>query len=106
VQAAIRRVWVIENMAKIGPGGFYHLAYAHTQIDPAMLREMKRSSHYGKIGIFLLGDDDTALHVADGEVIAVHWFPEFVRIHFMLETVRNLDTAPRITWSSAYMLVR
>jgi hypothetical protein len=104
MQAAIRRVWVLENMAKIGPGGFYHLAYAHSQSSPELLREIRHTSDYGKIHIYLLGDDDHALHVADGEVIAIHWFPEFIRIHFMIAVVRDIDIAARSKWGSEYML--
>lgn len=36
MQAAVRRVWVLENMMKIGSGGFYHLAYAQSQISPEL----------------------------------------------------------------------
>lgn len=106
MQAAIRRVWVLENMKKIGPGGFYHLAYAESQISPELLREMKRSSDHGQIHVFLLGDDGHALHVTDGEVIAVHWFPEFLRIHFMIGCVREMAAAPRTRWMNDYLLTQ
>lgn len=104
MQAAIRRVWVLDNMAKIGPGGFYHLAYAQSQISSEALRELQHTSDYGKIHIYLIGDESQALHIADGEIIAIHWFPEFIRIHFMIEKVRDLGVAPRITWDTDYML--
>jgi hypothetical protein len=93
-------------MEKIGPGGFYHLAYALSQIDPDVLHELRRSSDYGKIRIFLLGDDQSALHVANGEIIAIHWFPEFIRIHFMIEAVYNVDTAERCGWATGHMLMQ
>lgn len=106
MQAAIRRVWVLDNLAKIGPGGFYHLAYAHSQINPSVLREIRRTSDYGKLHIHLLGDNTNALHVADGEIIAIHWFPEFIRIHFMIEAVHDMDTAVQTPWETDYMLVQ
>ncbi|NLN20301.1 MAG: hypothetical protein GX162_13675 [Firmicutes bacterium] len=104
MQAAIRRVWVLENMKKIGPGGFYHLAYAHHQTSPELLQELKRRSDHGQIHIFLLSDVGHALHIADGEVIAVHWFPEFLRIHFMIRSVYDMAVAPRSRWMSEYLL--
>lgn len=104
MEAAIRRVWVLENLSAIGPGGFYHLAYALSQINPDLLAQIRTSSDYGRIRIHLLGDDSTALHVADGAVIAIHWFPHFIRIHFMIERVRDLEGATRQEWATGYML--
>ncbi|HEY8417361.1 MAG TPA: hypothetical protein VIK93_04935 [Limnochordales bacterium] len=106
MRAAVQRAWVLHNMEKIGPGGFYHLAYAHHQISPGFMEAMRAASHYGKIHVCLLADDGTALDAADGEVIAIHWFPEFIRIHFMIENLRPLTEAPRVPWPGPYMLMR
>jgi hypothetical protein len=105
VKAAIRRAWVLDNMQRIGPGGFYHLAYAQNQIGPEFMRWIKESSDYGKIHIYLLTDDATALDVADGEVFAIHWFPAFIRIHFMVENIRSIHDAPVHSWQTDYMLM-
>ncbi len=104
MKAAVRRVWVLDNMQKIGAGGFYHLAYAHSQIGPDFMRQIKETSDYGKIHVYVLADEHTALDVADGEVFAIHWFPEFIRIHFMIENVRTIEEAPPESWNADYML--
>ncbi|HHW10279.1 MAG TPA: hypothetical protein GXX29_09920 [Firmicutes bacterium] len=106
MKAAVRRAWVLNNLEAIGTGGFYHLAYAHNQICPQFIQQLKNESDYGKINIYLLSDDNSALLAATGEVFAVHWFPEFIRLHFMIEKVYSLEEAPRTEWHMEYMLCR
>lgn len=106
MRAAVRRVWVLENLTKIGTGGFYHLAYPHNQITQELLKDMRHRFDHGRIQVFLLSDDSTAYHVADGEIIAIHWFQSFVRIHFMIRDVRSIGDATATSWDTAYMLVK
>ena len=105
MRAAVRRAWVLDNIQKIGAGGFYHLAYAHNQIQPEFMERIKEISDYGKIQVFLLVDDKSALLVAKGEVFAIHWFPEFIRIHFMIENVCRIEGATTQAWDTDYMLM-
>ncbi len=104
MRLAIRSTWVIENLEKLGPGAFYHLAYATSQIHPDVLRKLKvRAFDYGKVDIYCLRED-RGLWVASGEVIAVHWYPEFLRIHFMITEV-NPSSTREIPWTSSYMVL-
>lgn len=76
--------------------GFFVAIYDHFSL--------ATDSDYGKIHIHVVGDDNNALHVADGEIIAIHWFPEFLRIHFMIGSVRDMDSAVRVRWEGEYLL--
>jgi hypothetical protein len=105
MKAGIRRMWVVVNMAKIGTGGFYHLAYALSQVEPELLQLLRRSSDYGRIYIHLVDDEHRAWPIAVGDVIAIHWFPEFIRVHFMIAQVTYPEKVAAVPWDVDYMLV-
>jgi len=105
MRLAVQGAWVADNLKRLGSGAFYHLAYATHQIHPEILARLRRSRHYeGRVHIYLLRDQ-AAYQVADGEVVAIHWFPEFIRVHFMIGRVYVEELADEALWEDTDYLV-
>lgn len=106
MRLAVKGAWVLENLRRLGSGAFYHLAYANTQVHRDLFERLKsRPPSHGRVDIYWIAREGFALHFAVGEVIAIHWFPEFVRVHFMILSVLDGDTVESIPWESDYMLL-
>ena len=108
MRLAVQGAWVAENLKRLGNGAFYHLAYPTHQVHPQVLERLRAGTPgYGRVEIFLLREE-RGLQIADGEVIAVHWYPEFIRVHFMIVNVYVDDLGKEIAWESPdhYVLPR
>lgn len=103
VRLAVQGAWVADNLKRLGGGAFYHLAYATHQVHPQLLTRIRRSSYEGRVRIFVLRDD-TGIEVADGEIVAIHWFPEFIRIHFMIGNVYVDEPGREEPWEDTDLL--
>lgn len=98
MRLAIQGTWVADNLRRLGSGAFYHLAYATHQVHDEILQKLRRGRPtYGRVEIYLVRDSRGVM-VADGEVIAVHWFPEFIRVHFMIGRVYTEEPAVDKVW--------
>lgn len=105
MRLAVKGAWVLENLRRLGSGAFYHLAYANHQVHPDLFERLRsRPSSHGRVHVYWLSREGRAVHFAVGEVIAIHWFPEFVRIHFMILDVLEGDRMYDIPWNTHYML--
>lgn len=106
MRLAVKGAWVLENLRRLGSGAFYHLAYANQQVQPDLLEKMKRRvPAHGRVHIYWISREEIAIRFAVGEVIAIHWFPEFVRIHFMILSVLEGDEMDDIPWESEYLIL-
>lgn len=106
LRLGVKGAWVLENLRRLGSGAFYHLAYATHHVHPQLMNRLKtRSPVEGRVEIYWLTPDRTAVRFATGEVIAVHWFPEFVRIHFMIVSVLTPDEEGFIEWESDHLVL-
>lgn len=106
MRLAVKGAWVLENLRRLGSGAFYHLAYANHQVHPELFQKLKtRSSAHGRVDIYWLAREGIALHFAVGELIAIHWFPEFVRLHFMIRDVLGGEQPDGIAWEEPYLLL-
>lgn len=105
MRLAIQGTWVADNLRRLGSGAFYHLAYATHQVHDEILQKLRRGTPtYGRVEIYLVRDA-RGVKVADGEVIAVHWFPEFIRVHFMIGRVDTEQPAVDVPWEDPDHLV-
>jgi len=105
MRLAVQGAWIADNLNQLGSGAFYHLAYASHQIHPELLRKLRRASfHEGRVRVFILRGD-VGYEVADGEVVAIHWFPEFIRIHFMIGKVYFDEVGAETSWEDTDYLV-
>lgn len=106
MRLGVKGAWVLENLRRLGSGAFYHLAFATHHVHPQVLAQLKaKSPSEGRVQIHWLSQDGTAVRFASGEVIAVHWFPEFVRIHFMILSVLTPDQDGLSQWESEYLVL-
>ena len=96
---------MLENMRRLGSGAFYHLAYAKHQIHPDVIEQLRKAHPANsRIKLYWLSQENTAIRFASGEIITVHWFSQFVRIHFMiLDVLSNKDTE-EIEWPTEFMV--
>lgn len=105
MRLAVQGAWVADNLKRLGSGAFYHLAYATHQIHPALLARLRRTSyHEGRLKIYVLRGD-VGYEVADGEVVSIHWFPEFIRVHFMIGKVYVDEIGDETRWEDTDYLV-
>lgn len=105
MRLGIQGAWVADNLRRLGSGAFYHLAYATRQVHEEILQKLHRGAlAYGRVEIFLVRDG-RGMRVADGEVIAVHWFPEFIRVHFMIGRVYTEEPPIELSWEDPDHLV-
>ncbi len=101
MRLAVQGAWVGDNLRRLGNGAFYHLAYPTHQVDSRLLERLRTGTpNYGRVEIYVLREN-RGLKIADGELIAVHWFPEFIRIHFMILHVYVDDLGEEIHWENA-----
>mgnify|MGYP006960908084 CR=1 FL=1 len=105
VRLAVKGAWVLENLRRLGSGAFYHLAYAKQQIHPALIQKLEQRPAHGRVHIHWLSREQTAIRFAVGEIIAIHWFPEFVRIHFMIVNVLEGEDMDDVPWEEDYILL-
>lgn len=98
MRLAVQGAWVADNVKRLGSGAFYHLAYPTHQVQPQLLQRLQRGlPAQGRVEIYLLRGEKGFL-IADGELIAVHWFPEFLRFHFMIVNVYVEALAQEVPW--------
>lgn len=98
MRLAVQGAWVADNMRRLGSGAFYHLAYATHQVHPDVLGRLRKGTpSYGRVEIYVIRDGN-GLPIANGEIVAVHWFPQFIRIHFMIGTVFIDEVGETIRW--------
>jgi hypothetical protein len=106
MRLAVRGAWIADNLRRLGSGAIYHLAYPTHQIDPHVLELLRQgASTQGKVAIYVVRDG-RGVQVADGEIVAVHWFPQLIRIHFMIGKVYVDEIGEVIDWSDSDYLVR
>lgn len=106
MRLAVKGAWVLENLRRLGSGAFYHLAYATQQVHPDVMERLKRKvPAHGRVSIYWLSPEQTAVRFAAGEVIAVHWFPEFVRIHFMILNILEGEELGELAWPSEHLVL-
>ncbi len=105
MRLAVRSAWIADNMRRLGSGAFYHLAYAAYQVEPEVLRMLRSGAPVqGRIDVYYV-TDGKGVHIADGEIVAVHWFPEFIRIHFMIGKLYIDEMGEMIDWPESQYLV-
>lgn len=98
MRLAVRGAWVADNLRRLGQGAFYHLAYATHQVHPDVMERLRSGRpQQGRVGVYLVRDS-RGIQIADGELVAIHWFPEFIRIHFMISKVFGEDLGEVISW--------
>lgn len=98
MRLAVRGAWVADNLRRLGSGAFYHLAYATHQVHPDVLQRLRTGRlQQGRVVVYVLRDGK-GYQIADGEIVAVHWFPEFIRIHFMIGRVFIEQLGDVIPW--------
>lgn len=106
MRLAVKGAWVLENLRRLGSGAFYHLAYATHHVHPKVMERLKTKAPIeGRVHIYWLSQDGPAVRFASGEIIAVHWFPEFVRIHFMILSVLESADMEETTWNGEYLVL-
>lgn len=100
LRLAVQGAWVADNMKRLGSGAFYHLAYPAHQVHPEVLAKLKAGTpSYGRVEIYLLRGERGVL-IADGELIAVHWFPHFIRVHLMIVNVYVERLGHEVRWEN------
>jgi len=105
MRVAVRGAWVADNLQRLGEGAFYHLAYPTHQVHPQVLEKLRAGTpKYGRVEIHLLRER-LALHIADAELIAVHWFPELIRVHFMIARLYVESLHTEVEWEDPDHLV-
>lgn len=105
MRLAVRGAWVAHNIRQLGNGSFYHLSYATHQVHPELLEKLRHARmKQSKVKVYVLRDGKGFL-VADGEIVAIHWFPEFIRIHFMINGVFVEEIGEVISWHDAEHLL-
>lgn len=105
MRLGVRGAWVIDNLKRLGIGAFYHLAYATHQVHPQVLARLRKGVAYqGRVDVFVVRDG-RGVRIADGEIVAVHWYPEFLRIHFMIGRVYVDEPGEEVGWSDEACLV-
>jgi hypothetical protein len=106
MRLAVKGAWVLENVRRLGSGAFYHLAYATNQVHPEVLNQLRTTTPpQGKVRIYWLSQERLAIGFASGEIIAIHWFPEFVRIHFMILNVLAKENVDNRVWEEEYLVL-
>lgn len=103
---AVKGAWVLENVRRLGSGAFYHLAYAHRQVDTALLQQLKhKGPAEGRITLYWIAREGIALRFATGELLAIHSFPEFIRLHFMIVSVFEGEAISEMPWDGEYLVI-
>lgn len=106
MRLAVRGAWIADNLRRLGSGAFYHLAYATHQVDPHVLHWLRQGPGVqGRVDIYVVRNG-RGVQIADGEIVAVHWFPEFIRVHFMIGKVYIDEIGEVIEWGDSDHLVR
>ena len=106
MRLAVKGAWVLENLRRLGSGAFYHLAYATHHVHPKVMERLKtRVPSEGRLQIYWLSQEGPAVRFASGEIIAVHWFPEFVRIHFMILSVLDSEEMEEMAWAGEHLVL-
>lgn len=105
MRLGVRGAWIADNLRRLGSGAFYHLAYATRQVDPEVLDRLRHGSGIsGRVDVYVVRDG-RGVQIADGEIVAVHWFPEFIRVHFMIGKVYVDELGEVIEWGDDEHLV-
>src|SRR5690606_27414316 len=106
MRLAVRGAWIADNLRRLRSGAIYHLAYPTHQIDPHV-RELlpQGASTQGTFARYVVRDG-RGVHVPDGEIVAVHWFPQLIRIHFMIGRLSVDELGDVLDWRDSYCLVR
>lgn len=105
MRLAVRGAWIADNLRRLGSGAFYHLAYPTREVEPALLERLRQGTpSQGRVDVYVVRDGK-GVHIASGEIVAVHWFPEFIRIHFMIGKVYVDEPGELIDWPGGDHLV-
>ena len=105
MRLAVQGAWIADNLRRLGSGAFYPLAYPTRQVEPELLHRLRSGvSTQGRVDVYVVRDGK-GVHIADGEVVAVYWFPEFIRVHFMIGKVYVDELGEVIEWPESDYLV-
>jgi len=105
MRLAVRGAWIADNLRRLGSGAFYHLAYPVHQVHPEVLQRLRSGAgSQGRVDVYFVRDGK-GVHIAGGEIVAVYWFPQFIRVHFMIGKVYVDEPGEVIEWPDGELLV-
>lgn len=88
--------WVVENLAHLGPGSTYHLAYDPARVELDVLEDLREGAIRPGIPAEVVRvEEGRLLPVARARLTRVHEYPGYYRFDFVLEAILPY-LAPRL----------